>query len=121
MIARREGFSNDQWLTASHNLLGLRYREAGPFSGNPSQLVRPNGAKSEYYRTIDEALAAVPRDKFDYLWLLNEPAFDQRRVADLQPVWSDRDSILFRVPAGAGRHELPPASKAHHGQMVTPR
>lgn len=103
VIARREGFSNDQWLTASHNLLELKYHEAGPFSGNPSQLVRPNGAPGENYRTLDEALAEVPRDKFDYLWLLNEPRFDLRLVAGLHLVWRDRDSILYRTPARAGR------------------
>jgi len=104
VIARREGFSNDQWLTTSHNLLGLEYHEAGTFSGNPSQLVRPTGDHSGFYRTIDEALTEVPRDKFDYIWLLNVPSLDRRLIAGLQPVWRDRDSILYRIPSQAGRH-----------------
>ena len=35
------GFSNDQWITTSHNLLVLRYRAPGSFASNPSQVVRP--------------------------------------------------------------------------------
>jgi len=98
VIARREGFSNDQWLVASHNLLELKYRGAGTFSGNPSEIVRPNNEHDGAYRTIDEALAQVPRDGFDYVWLLNPPTFDKRLVRDLQPVWSGPDTLLYRIP-----------------------
>jgi hypothetical protein len=98
VIARREGFSNDQWITAGHNLLVLRYREAGTFSANPSQVVRPNGTHDGVYRTIDEALAEVPKDKFDYIWLIRVPPFDQRLVGDLQPVWRGPGTTLYRIP-----------------------
>ncbi len=98
VIARREGFSNDQWITAGHNLLVLKYREAGMFAANPSQVVRPNGTHDGVYRTIDDALAEVPKDKFDYIWLISAPPFDQRLVGDLQPVWSGPGTTLYRIP-----------------------
>lgn len=113
-IARREGFSNDQWITAGHNLLTLNDRDAGSFSSNPSQVVRPNGTHDGVYRTIDEALAQVPRASFDYVWLLNDLPFDRRLVTDLQPVWRGSDSTLYRIPHATGR--LP-----RDGQLSAPR
>lgn len=98
VIARREGFSNDQWLVNSLNLLELRYKDADGFSADPSQVVRPNGTHDGVYRTIDEALAQVPRDKFDYIWLINPPAFDSKLVSDLQPVWRGPGTVLYRIP-----------------------
>jgi hypothetical protein len=97
IIARRDGFSNDQWITSSHNLLELRYRAPGPFAANPSQVVRPNESHDGVYRTIDEALAEVPRDKFDFIWLINPPPFDQRLVRDLRLVWRGPGTALYRT------------------------
>ena len=98
VIARREGFSNDEWITAGHNLLELKYREAGTFASNPSQVVRPSGALDGNYLTIDQALAGVPRDKFDYVWLINVQPFDHRLVRDIQPVWRGPGTLLYRIP-----------------------
>ncbi|MBW0008131.1 MAG: hypothetical protein JO335_10505 [Sphingomonas sp.] len=97
VIARRSGFSNDQWITAGHNLLELKYRDAGAFAASPSEVVRPNGTHDGVYRTIDEALAQVPRDKFDYVWLINGPPYDHRFVRDLRLVWRGVGSELYRT------------------------
>ena len=97
VIARRSGFSNDQWITAGHNLLELKYRDAGTFDASPSEVVRPNGTHDGVYRTIDEALAQVPRDKFDYVWLINAPPYDRRLVDDLHLVWRGPGSELYRT------------------------
>lgn len=97
VIARREGFSNDQWITGAFNLLGLKYREVGTFGANPSQVVRPNGEGDAIYRTIGQALAEVPRDKFDYIWLIDVPPFDRRLLAGLQPIRSSPGSTLYRI------------------------
>ena len=98
VIARRDGFSNDQWITGSHNLLLLKYRGAGSFAANPSQVVRPNGEGDSIYRTIDQALAQVPRDGFDFIWLINVPPFDRRLVGGLELVWSAPGTMLYRIP-----------------------
>lgn len=98
VIARREGFSNDQWITGAFNLLELKYRDAGTFGANPSQVVRPNGEGDAIYRTIDQALAEVPRERFDYIWLIDVPPFDRRRLASLRPVWRGPGSALYRIP-----------------------
>lgn len=104
VIARREGFSNDQWITANLNMLELKYRDADGFALNPSQIVRPNGEHDAIYRTIDEALKRVPRGRFDYVWLIDVPPFDRRLLHDLQPVWSGPGTTLYRIRPALGVH-----------------
>jgi hypothetical protein len=97
VIVRREGFSNDQWLLEGVNLLDLKYRSAGYFAADPSQLVRPNGCRDFLHRNIDASLAALPRRDFDYLWLIDVPPYDPSLVEGLQPVWRGPGSILYRL------------------------
>ena len=97
VIVRRDGFSNDQWLLEGVNLLDLKYRAAGYFAADPSQLVRPNHCRDPLHRTVDESLAALPRNDFDYVWLIDVPPYDPDLVAGLQPVWRGPGSILYRL------------------------
>ena len=97
VMSRRDGFSNDQWLLEGVNLLDLKYRAAGYFAADPSQLVRPNGCHDRLHRTIDESLAALPRGDFDYVWLIDVPPYDQSLVSGLKPVWRGPGSILYRL------------------------
>ena len=78
VIVRREGFSNDQWLMEGVNLLDLKYRSAGYFAADPSSIVRPDRCPDRLHRTIDESLAEVPRDAFDYIWLIERAAQDPK-------------------------------------------
>ena len=58
VIVRRDGFSNDQWMIEGVNLLDLKYRAAGYFAADPSQLVRPNRCRDPLHRMIDQSLDA---------------------------------------------------------------
>jgi hypothetical protein len=97
VIVRRDGFSNDQWLLEGINLLDLKYRAAGYFAADPSQLVRPNRCVDGLHRQIDASLAALPRNDFDYVWLIDVPPYDQKLVADLPVVWRGPGSVLYRL------------------------
>ncbi|HEY7006040.1 MAG TPA: hypothetical protein VH392_06095 [Sphingomicrobium sp.] len=97
VIVRREGFSNDQWLLEGVNLLDLKYRSAGYFAADPSQLVRPNRCRDPLHRTIDESLSSLPRRDFDFVWLVDVPPYDPSVVAGMQPVWRGPGSILYRL------------------------
>ena len=96
VITRRHGFSNGQWVIAGTNLLTLRYREPGIFAADPSQIVRPTGCKSRSW-WIDRALRRLPREHFDYVWLIDPPPFDPKLVEGLHPVWRGPDSVLYQV------------------------
>jgi len=97
VIVRRQGFSNDQWTIEGANLMTLRYRGAGYFSADPSQIVRRQGCSSKNGLSVDAALRAIPRDRFDYLWLVDVGQYDRSKVERMQPVWRGPGSILYRV------------------------
>src|SRR3954453_23626314 len=97
VIARRQGFSNDQWLLEGVNLLDLKYKAAGYFAADPTQLVRPNTCRDALHRQIDESLSALPRGDFDYVWLIDVPPYNPQLVADLPVVWRGPRSVLYRL------------------------
>jgi hypothetical protein len=97
VIVRRDGFSNDQWVIEGVNLLDLKYKKAGYFAADPSQLVRPNLCRDPLHRQIDESLATLPRNDFDYVWLIDPPAYDPATVSDMTPVWRGPGSVLYRT------------------------
>jgi hypothetical protein len=97
VIVRRHGFSNDQWVIEGLNLLDLKYRAAGKFASDPSQIVRPSWCRGRGGWFVNAALHQFPRDKFDYLWMIDPPPFDPVYVEGLQPVWRNGGSILYRL------------------------
>jgi hypothetical protein len=97
VVVRREGFSNDQWLLEGVNLLDLKYRAAGYFAADPSQLVRPNHCLDPLHRMIDDSLTHLPRKDFDYVWLIDVPAYSPETVGDMKPVWRGPGSILYKT------------------------
>jgi hypothetical protein len=107
VIVRRQGFSNDQWDIVGSNLLSVRY-DAGAYSSDPSEIVRPsfcriprgwrivnNRLRGDW--RIDDALLGFPRDKFDYVWLIDVSPFDPRLTQGMTPVWKGSRSMLYRL------------------------
>jgi hypothetical protein len=97
VIVRRHGFSNDQWVIQGLNLLRLRYWQAGKFAADPSQITRPGWCRGRGGWFVDAALHQFPRDRFDYLWMIDPPEFDPKYVEGLTPVWRDGRSVLYRI------------------------
>jgi hypothetical protein len=59
--------------------------------------VVPNGCDDEFHRTIDDALATFPRAAFDYVWLINSPAYDRRLTKGLSLESHAGGAELYRV------------------------
>ena len=97
VIVRRQGFTNDQWTIEGANLMTLRYRQAGIFSADPSQIVRDSRCPGNNLWTVDRALRAIHRDRFDYVWMIDVSPFDAKLVEGMQPVWRGPGSILYRL------------------------
>jgi hypothetical protein len=97
VIVRRQGFSNDQWPTEALNVMAIKYRAPGDFSGDATQMVLPDGCHDGVHRTIDQALASFPRADFDYVWLVDPPAFDPRLLTGLEPVWVGAGTTLYHI------------------------
>ena len=97
VIVRRQGFSNDQWTIEGANLMKPRSSWAGIFSSDPSQIVRTNRCRGTNLWTVDRALRAIRRDRFDYVWMIDTGPFDAKLVEGMQPVWRGPGSILYRL------------------------
>lgn len=95
-IARRDAFANDQWTVAGSQLLQIK----PPWTryADPSQMVTRVGCASAPWPSLDEALAALPRGDFDYVWLIDPPVHKAASVRGLTPVWRAGTSVLFRLP-----------------------
>ena len=101
-IVRRHAFSNDQWMIEGANLLTVRYPEAGHFVADPSQMVRPKACSYPERWGVDDALAAIPRDAFDYVWTIDLPPHDPKSLQGLRPVWRGPGTVLYEVEKTGG-------------------
>ena len=66
-IVRRDSFANDQWSLAGGTSVRVHYPAAGRFDGDDSQLVAGDCDGP----SLEQALAELPADAFDALWLVD--------------------------------------------------
>jgi hypothetical protein len=92
---RRETFTNDHWPMAGSTLMKVRYPPAGWFQRDPSQIVRDRGCRHEGW-TTQAALKNLPRDAFDYLWLIDMRPIPRDWVKGWEPVWAGNGSIMLK-------------------------
>ncbi len=96
-LERNLAYANDQWSMAGAQMLTTRYLPAGFFAHDPSQIVTEVKCRGQWWRPISRSLALLPRDAFDYVWLIRPPAHDPALQAGLVPIWRDGTSTLFRI------------------------
>ena len=96
-IVRRHAFANDQWGIEGANLLTVHYAPAGRFRADPSQMVSDAGCRTRRTPTVDEAMKAIPRDAFDYVWLIDVPPYEPTSLAGYRRVWSGEGSSLYAI------------------------
>jgi len=96
-LERKLAYSNDQWSMAGAQLLTTQYAKARRYAHDPSEIVTAVQCPREWWRPISTSLARFPRDAFDYVWLIEPPAYDPRLATGLVEVWRDGSSVLYRV------------------------
>lgn len=109
-LVRRSAFSNDQWRLAGSTPITVIAPGLGKYDTDPSQLVllEPCPIQTDFM-TMNGALAGLPRDRFDYVWLINPPPFDPGLTAGMQPLWRNGTDILYRID----NHRLSEARATH--------
>lgn len=105
-LERRMAYANDQWSMAGAQLLTTQYKATRGFRHDPSQIVTDVQCPREWWRPIARSLTKFPRDAYDYVWLIQPPAYDKKLEAGLIPVWRDGTSALFRVDHSKPAFEL---------------
>jgi hypothetical protein len=98
---RRDAYTNDHWPMVGSALLRVHYPAAGIFQRDPTQIVRDPGCSKEGWR-VQSALRYIPKDSFDYLWLIDMRAIPDDWLDGWTPVWSGEGSRLFRRGAVEG-------------------
>jgi hypothetical protein len=99
-VVRRDVFINDNWAMAGAQLLRVRYR-AGRFSEDPSQMVEAPGCRYRGRLSLDEAIRSFPRDRFDYVWLIDGNPAHVPAVPELRIIWRSPTGALYRVAGSA--------------------
>jgi hypothetical protein len=98
-IAYRRAWTNSQWDVDGAHLLQILYRPSPRFYDDPSQYVWPSrcGGVEKKRPTLRDALAAIPFDGIDVLWLIDASLPTGYRNARLSPQWQGEDSVLYAV------------------------
>ena len=97
-IVRRQAFVNSQWDSAGANPMRPIYNDGRGYNAVPSNLIGGPRRACEG-RPLEEMLARLPRDRFDYVWM-----FEAAAPADagwLAPVARGPSGRLYRVEAGS--------------------
>jgi len=96
-LERKLAYANDQWSMAGGQLLTVRYTPAGAFAHDPSQLVTDRRCRGEWWRPLKVSLAFLPRQAFDYVWLVNPPPVGPEFLTGLTPIWRSGTDVLYRI------------------------
>jgi len=100
-IVRRHAFSNDQWEMAGAQLMASVYPEGSRivrhFGRDPSQMVTEPTCKSQIWHTLNWSLANLPRDKFDYVWIIDPPPYDAQLLHGMTKIWAGGSNALYRI------------------------
>jgi len=96
-VVRRQAFSNDQWDLPGAQLLSIRKPDAPHYRGDPSQVVTAQPCRREMWKTLDYSLANLPRGAFDYVWIIDPPAYDPRWLRGMTLIWEKGDNALYRI------------------------
>jgi len=97
LLVRKLAYTNDQWSMAGAQQLTTRYFAAGGYAHDPSQVVTDRRCRGEWWRPVAMALNNFPRGAFDYVWLLNPPAYNPELVKGMTPIWRNGRDTLFRI------------------------
>jgi hypothetical protein len=103
-LVRKLAYANDQWIMPGGQLLSSRLADARGFAYDPSQQTGQTVCRGEEWRSLEQSLREFPRGTFDYVWLIQPPAFDPGLAKGLEPVWRNGASVLYRV---VDRNPLP--------------
>ncbi len=96
-IVRRHAFTNGQWQMAGAQLLSVTYQAGAPFRTDPSQIIMADTCDHTEWRTFTDAMALVPKDAFDFLWVINPPSPNRATFEGYTPVWHYARSTLYRI------------------------
>ncbi|MDB5700187.1 MAG: hypothetical protein JWL66_386 [Sphingomonadales bacterium] len=95
-IVRRRAYSNDQWDMVGAQLLTTNKPDGLYFKGDPSQVVTAGPCRNRW-KPLNWSLRMLPRNAFDYVWLMDPPVFDERLTRGMSLIWQAGTDRLYRI------------------------
>jgi hypothetical protein len=102
-IARRDAFVNSQWDASGGQQLLTPLRARGTaFNADPSQYIEiaPGDCDGDLSAAFAQTIAQIPRDRFDYVWLLDVDAPHLAPMPGLRRLYQDDRSALYQFDKG---------------------
>lgn len=102
-IVRRDAFVNSQWDASGGQQLLTPLRARGTaFNADPSQYIEvaPGDCDGDLSATLAQRIAQIPRDRFDYVWLLDVDAPHLAVMPGLRRLYQDDRSALYAFNKG---------------------
>lgn len=96
-ITRRDAFTNTLWATPGGHLTRVKFNLDTPFHGDPSQVVLVGDCRGYDVAAFPAAVAAVPRDRFDFIWILKSSLVTMPPVSGADLVYADDNSQLYAI------------------------
>lgn len=105
-IVRREAFVNSQWEIPGGQLLGALRARGTDFNSDPSQVITPESdCDGSVWPGLRQSVAAIPRDRFDYLWLIGFDMAQAPKMPGAETLYADEDSALYRLDPSAAKNQ----------------
>jgi len=96
-IIRRNAFVNGSWPPPGAQLMTARPELTPGYVDQDSELLKPETCRDESRFSIPGALSQLPRDHYDYYWLIGVQRAEWPKRPWLKPVWEGANGVLFRV------------------------
>ena len=96
-LARRHIYTNDQFIMDGAQLIQIRYKGGFPFDRDPTQLIKSDKCDRPDLLTFAQSMAKLPREGFDFIWVIGAPEDTRVDYSGLSPVWRNGTSILYRI------------------------
>jgi hypothetical protein len=115
-VVRRSAFVNTSWKVSGDELVMPTGALGSSFNADPSQFVSDDDdCPTDLRPRLAQRIAEVPRDIFDYVWVLGFAPASLPRYDGLRPLYADGASVLYAVESKKGHHRPAPrlCSQAH--------
>ena len=102
-IVRRDAFVNSQWDASGGQQLLTPLRARGTdFNADPSQYIEiaPADCDGDLSAALAQRIGQIPRDRFDYVWLLDVDASHLAVMPGLRRLYQDDRSALYQFNGG---------------------
>jgi hypothetical protein len=102
-IVQRDAFVNSQWdASAGQQLLTPLRARGTEFNADPSQYIQPlpGGCEGDLSAALAHRIAQIPRDRFEYVWLLDVDAAHVTTLPRLRRLYQDGRSALYQLNGG---------------------